>query len=107
MAIGNLDRRITIQEKVITTNDYGEEVVTWTDTTTVWASIKYKSGNERTSAEQLVAMNMVVFQVRYLSWLTEEHRIVYRDDNYDILWISEIARKKYMDIQAEKRDNNL
>lgn len=56
MRIGGLRHRVKLQSKSVTRNDFGEEVVTWTDTATVWAEVSGLSGREyitqaRTEAE--------------------------------------------------------
>ena len=40
MDIGKLDKRITIQSRSATLDDYGQELNSWVDVATVWANIR-------------------------------------------------------------------
>jgi len=40
MNIGKLDKRITLQSRSATLDDYGQELNSWSDTATVWANVK-------------------------------------------------------------------
>ena len=43
---GKLRQRVTLQSPTATQNSYGEEVITWTDERTVYASIEPLQGRE-------------------------------------------------------------
>jgi len=47
MDIGKLDKRITIQSRSATLDDYGQELNSWSDVATVWANVKPISGREK------------------------------------------------------------
>jgi len=46
MDIGKLDKRITLQVRSATLDDYGQELNSWTNLATVWANIKPIGGRE-------------------------------------------------------------
>ncbi len=46
MRAGRLRQRVTIQDKVVTQNTFGEEVITWTDYLTAWAAVEPLRGRE-------------------------------------------------------------
>lgn len=50
MNIGRLRHRVKLQEKQVTPNEFGEEVVTWVTTSTRWASVEPLRGREYIAA---------------------------------------------------------
>ncbi len=110
MNIGALDRRITLQKPVTATNDYGERVVTWTDYATVWASIDRKpTATERTSGEQVLSFQSVIFNVRSskaIGILEASHRVSYDSKIYDVLGVQEVGRLEQLRVITELRDNS-
>jgi SPP1 family predicted phage head-tail adaptor len=104
MAIGNLDRCITLQDYTTVQNEYGEKSQTWTTTATTRAWVRYKSGGESVFATKETMTADLIFTIRYRSGITTKTRIVYGGFNYDILHIAETGRKKYLDITAKVRE---
>lgn len=85
-------------------NIYGEKEHTWTDLYTVWAHKKTQSGREALQAEQVVASNIVVFNVRFLN-LTTQDIIKFEGRVYDIQSLNEIGRRKELEIICNVREN--
>lgn len=102
MAIGNLDRRIKIQDFTTVQNEFGETARTWVETAEVWGGVKYKSGGESVFATKETETSDVIFTIRYRSGITGKTRIVFEDEVYDIQHIAYVGRRKYMDITAKK-----
>lgn len=77
MQAGRLREQVTIQQQSITHNAYGEEIVTWADVATVWASILPKASGERfiTGAAQVQAEITHTVRMRYRSGLSAEMRL--------------------------------
>ncbi len=63
--IGRLNRRVLIQTPGHSRDDVGEEIKTWNDGDTVWASIRPLSGAERVRAEQVEATVTHEIVMRY------------------------------------------
>lgn len=101
--IGQLDRRITIQERTTTKDDYNQDVVTWSTFATVWAKIQENIGGESYQADQLTASRFDHFTIRYAA-VTETMRILYNDRFYDIRSIQKPDRNRYLVIKAELLD---
>lgn len=106
--IGEFDRLITFQKKVIGANDFNEDEITaWEDIVSdpdVPAIKKEKHGFENYEADKLTEVRSTIFTIRYRNDITVKNRIV--DDNgliYDILSIIETARRRYQDIVAETK----
>lgn len=104
MQIGDLDRRITIQQATTASDVFGEQVETWSTYRKVWAKLSYESGNEFFEADQKTAVRTVKFTVRYDSSITEVMRISYNSAYYDIRSIEEVGRNRYLVLKTEKRD---
>ena len=66
MRAGRLRHRVTIQEKSVSQNSFGEEVITWTDVKTVWASIEPLRGREYIELRQ--AQADVTTRIRMRHW---------------------------------------
>lgn len=48
---GQLTRRITLQQQSQSLDSYGQQITTWTDVATVWASIEPSVGRELMAAQ--------------------------------------------------------
>ncbi|MTI32813.1 phage head closure protein [Xanthovirga aplysinae] len=103
--IGLLDRKIIIQERFLTKDNFGEAIESWEDKATVWAEKEYINGNEKAGEHQTVYHEQVQFKIRYYSGLTTKHRLKEGEQLLDILNIKEEGRKKYLLIKAQARDN--
>jgi SPP1 family predicted phage head-tail adaptor len=110
-AIGKLDRRITIQQEVVTTNAYNEPAISsWEDVKEVYASVSDGdsnagiSGKEVFSSDQLTARRIVKFTIRYRRGITEKMRILHDEKYYGIISISEPDRRKSLEIRGMVQD---
>ena len=84
IAAGTLNRRITIQEKTVTRDAYGAEVIDWTEVAEVWAAVLPIRGSEYVSLQMAQADLTTRFVIRYRAGVTPAMRIVYGDAVYDI-----------------------
>ena len=101
---GRLDKRITIQRKTTTPNDYGELIETWVDLATVWAIYLPARGSERFAAQQQIAEIDTVFRIRYRQGVTAMDRIVYNGRTYDIKAVVDMCgRKDGIELYAKAR----
>ena len=60
-----MNHRITVQQRTITKDSYGQELDTWTDVATVWANVKPIGGRERLRAMAVEASLTHTVMVRY------------------------------------------
>lgn len=101
--IGELDQRITLQEKTTEPDGAGGEVATWTDRGSVWAHIRPQTGGERMQNDTTVAEGRMRLWLRNQSKgreLDETWRIVWRGRVYNIDWIGPTSpRSMYREIQ--------
>ena len=94
MKAGPLRQRVTIQEKSALQNNYGEEVITWTDLATVWAEVEPLSGREFLEVKQITAEVSTRIRIRYRSGITPEMRIEFGSIVYDIHSIIHIEERE-------------
>lgn len=100
--IGELDRRIALQNFTSTQAADGEMTRTWSTAATVWAWVRFGSGSERMIADKNTVVGDCIFTIRYRTGVTEKTRIVLDSVNYDIVHIAERDRKMYLELTAKK-----
>ncbi|GIV86627.1 MAG: hypothetical protein KatS3mg054_0656 [Chloroflexus sp.] len=80
-----LKHRVTIQQLAVTQNTYGEQVETWTDLRSVWASIEPLRGQEYIASKTMQAAVDHRIRLRYAADITpHNHRIVYKSRIFEI-----------------------
>ena len=83
-AAGRMTERVTFQQKSVTRNGLGEEVVTWTDVCTVWAEAIPLRGREFYAANQTQQVVDVRFRLRVRVGLANDMRLLWKTQPYDI-----------------------
>ena len=99
MRAGDLRRRVTIQQKSVTRDTYGAEVVSWTDVATVWASVEDLSGRELYDAERITTEVTTRIRMRYRAGITTDMRAVYGARTFNI--------RAVLDPEGRKRELQL
>jgi head-tail adaptor len=108
--IGTFDKQLTIQQKVVGSNDSNEDEETgWENIATnpiVKGSIEdrlsgFGSGGEVFRGNELTAYQGVTINMRYRTDVTPTNRIVCEGFIYDILAVAQIGRKRFLQITAE------
>lgn len=105
MRAGTLRHRVTIQQKSVTRDSYGAEVVTWTDLDTVWAAVEPLSGREYLAALQTQAEVTTRIRLRYRSDLVvePEMRVTWDGHTYDVLAAIETqARRREVQLMCRE-----
>lgn len=82
---GRYDQRVTFQERTSSTNDFGEDVPTWSDVAEVWARVEPLRGREFFQAGQMQSSAEVRITVRWRAGLDEKMRIVWRGVPHEIV----------------------
>lgn len=75
MRAGRLRHRLVLQSKTLTSNAYGEQIVTWSDEDTVWGAIEPVGGREYFAQDQTQAEARVRIVIRYHSTIDETWRV--------------------------------
>lgn len=107
--IGNMDRKITLQSRTVTTDGYGGQSEAWADITTVWANYTPQVMTGRTLNEisdQAQFLEKALFTIRWREVPTDA-RIVYNGAVWKIIGMAEVGRKDRLKMAAVKTDSNL
>ena len=98
-----MDRVITIQRVTATTiNDFGQQVQTWADLVTLRAKKLAGVATDETHSDIAVTDTAVKLQTYYFDGLTLEDRATYEGATYTLKSISEIGRRRGLEIHIEK-----
>lgn len=101
MSGGELRHRITIKERVSTTDSRGFQSASWQDVCTVWAAAENLRGREFFAAAAVQAERTVKFTIRYREGIDPTMRIVFGDKTYNITGVDHGQyRKRYLEIRA-------
>lgn len=65
MDIGKFDKRITLQSRSATLDDYGQQINSWSDIATVWANVKPISGREKLRSMAIESTLTHTVAIRY------------------------------------------
>lgn len=120
MQAGRLDRKIDIERKALTQDEFGQETEAWDKIASRRAaSATPVNGDERFAASQFVGKRVIEFRIRYSAALANVNpldRIVYpagaaesptpepaEDEIYDIQDVREIGRREGLQIFAVSR----
>ena len=107
MRIGELDRRITLQNYSASVNTYGEQIESYSDYRTVWAKVDFDGSSQSDEFDRITAISKVKYFIRNidLTNLSEKTRISYDSKLYYIQAINEIeGRESFLELITEKRD---
>ena len=86
---GELRERVTVQVASGATNTLGETVLSWSDSTAVWASVEGVSAREAIAAGQQDTTVTHKVVLRYLPGLTQQMRFAWRGRTLDIISLLE------------------
>lgn len=86
---GKLRERVTVQVASGTTNALGETVLTWSDSSSVWASVEGVSAREQITAGQSQTAISHRVRLRYLPGLTQSMRFAWRSRTLEIISLLE------------------
>lgn len=99
--IGKMDRLATIQRLSTTENAFAERVETWSDLLSVWAEVEFPATRQEEAITD--GLNLTKSPVNFLirkTDVTVKDRIVYDQNTYDIINISEVGRNDRLKITA-------
>lgn len=98
MNVGTLSRRIRIEQASTSPDSYGEPIKTWAALDHVFADIRPVSNTERFEAQQVNRQVEVRMRIHYRADVTEQMRILYDGDYYDIQGIKEIGYREGLEL---------
>jgi SPP1 family predicted phage head-tail adaptor len=103
MEAGRLDRRISIDRALVTTDGAGGEVHDWYTHKSVWAEVLPISDGERWKAAEVAASVTTRFRIRWGADVLVTDRITHEGDVYEIVGVKEIGRREGQEITASAR----
>lgn len=86
-----MNRRIRIETFTTSPDSYGEPLKTWAVLDHVWAAIWPLKASERFEAAQVNRQVELKITIHHRADVTEQMRILYKDDYYDIQGIREVG----------------
>lgn len=95
----SLTRRVVIEQKSVTQDSYGAEVITWALLATVWASVTDEigpsKGSEKTAEHVRVLETTTKIVIRYRADITSDMRVRLSDGSrtWQIVSIAEGGRR--------------
>ena len=86
-----LDRIVELQERRVTRDNFGSEVVSWSEIDKVWANVKQTGTSEdfENDANRAVALRNATIRIRWRGDVQETSRVVYDGFPWDIKGIAE------------------
>lgn len=103
---GELDQRVTFQERVNTPDGMGGSSFEWVDIaelSSVWAHARVKSGREVTEFDRVNAEASYLFVVRNRPDIKADYRIVWDGEVFNIRHIAKPkTRALYLEIEGER-----
>lgn len=101
---GKMRERVTVQIASGSTNTLGETLLTWNNSTSVWAQIEGVSAREALAAGQEETNITHRVRLRYLPGLTQQMRFSWRSRTLEIISLLEYGhRSEHVAICEEKR----
>jgi SPP1 family predicted phage head-tail adaptor len=96
MQAGKLDQRISIEQKSVTRDAFGAEVITWVNVVNTWAEISPISGREYLMGKQVQEDASVRVRTRYTPGVKPAMRVTLTGHIYDIVYVQEtdLAQKE-------------
>lgn len=101
MRAGKLDRIITIQRYTSGVDELGNPAgMVWSDLATVRAEIVQASTEEFIRGWGASDEALTIFRIRWMDGITNADRIVYAGRNHNIKEITEIGRRRGLEIRT-------
>lgn len=107
MQAGQLRKRVIIQQRSQTQDDYGQPLQTWTDVATVYAGIEPLNGRELLAAQAVNSEVSHNVTMRYRTGITPAMRLNYQGRLFNIHTIlDENERHRMLTLQCSEGMND-
>jgi SPP1 family predicted phage head-tail adaptor len=107
MRAGDMDRRIAIEKRVLTTGPFNEQIVTFVLLADVWAEVKQQGGSEFLAAETVTAERRVVFRIRWLPGVSALDRVTHEGRAHNITETRELGRREGIELYTTALDEGV
>ena len=105
LVIGNLRYSIQVISKQIIKDEYGAEIVTWTNSYKLRAERKFAGGDKTLDNKEVFNSQRLVFVTYFRRGVSTDDRIIFQDKKYIIKSIVEIGFGESMQIDCELINN--
>lgn len=106
-SIAELDTDVTLQSFTTAADSYGGLTKTWVTYETLKAKIEYSATGSGEDYDQHINLSVlrIVATVRWITSRTVsvKDRLVLDSENYDIRKITQLGRRRYLQITAERK----
>lgn len=103
MRAGNLDRVIQILGRTMASPDlYGAVVPTWATVATLRAQLLQHATDDKEGQRGHTTDVVRTFRMRWLDGVSLENRVTYEGQQYQIVSIKELGRRRGLDLTVEK-----
>jgi SPP1 family predicted phage head-tail adaptor len=100
---GELDQRITFQERSSVPDGMGGDVVTWTNKGDAWAHVRPRGGNENTQFDRVNAEAAYLFVVRNRQDIKDSDRIMWESEPFNIQVRKQPKKRSlYLEIEGDR-----
>jgi SPP1 family predicted phage head-tail adaptor len=99
-AAGSMHRRVTVERRVVTQNNIGKQVETWTPWRTIWANRRDVRADERQRTDQELASVTAVWTAHWPYWLSAQDRLVADGVIWEVTSIAEIGGPAGVEVTA-------
>ncbi len=103
--IGNLNRRLVLQEPVESADGQGGVVRSYQTVTTLWAEVRPLGGGANIAAASLGARLRYAIVVRARDDVTTRHRLVDGAHVYRVIAARLAADRRFLEVEAEERED--
>ena len=101
--IGAFDRRVELHTPTVSTDDYGQDTSSASTSVKVWGWIDWWKGSEGDdSGKENVYADFKIW-IRYRSGVSENMFVKYDGEEYDITFIEERGRKRFLGLHCVNR----
>lgn len=102
---GDRVRKLTVQKRSVTTNDFNEDVETWNDFAEIFGEKWERQGKEADVDGQVAVLQDVRFKIRFIDINEKDYRIVENGTIFDIENKQEIGRREGWWLMCKLKDN--
>lgn len=104
MNAGILNRVVELFKEVITTGEYGDDIIIKESIGVIRAAVKQLKGDEVLRFNEVIDTEIVKFIIRYRPEINTKYLIKYKDEFYNITQVKEMGRKESLELITFKVD---
>lgn len=101
MQAGQLNHRITIEQRTSGEDAWGQPVDTWATVAELWASVRYLSGLSAIKSGADVSISKVSVRIRHRTGLDAGMRVLHDGQVFDIQAVLPDGKRQFVDLVCE------